>query len=346
VNPYNQGFVVLHGNGDGSFKGPLITSTYSGTAAPNPNFLPVIAAIADLNGDGNPDLVVINNTYDFQVGPVSTLEIFLGKGNGTFKKPTVVKTPANPTSVILADFNHDGKLDLAVVCGAINSEFNQIAIALGKGNGTFGAPAIMTISSDINGGATLAAGDFNDDGHIDLALFNPYGYSGIYYGNGNGTFESVNTGSTSQPVLAPKDLINFQIGGPATAVNLVKGGKPDILVGSSILLNIYGSAPTIEIPADATVSLTTSAAKIKVGSSVTFTAQVTPSEGTETPTGTVTFYSGTTVLGTAALSKGKAVYTTKTLPVGTLSISAVYDGSAQFAEEGSPVVTETVAKAQ
>ena len=346
AKPYNQGLVVLPGNGNGTFtEPPVIISTLSSTTAPNPNFLPVTTAIADINGDGNPDLVVIDNTYVNSVGPTSKLEVYLGKGNGTFKAPVVVKTPANPTSVVLADFNHDGKLDLGVVCGAINAEFSQIAIALGKGDGTFDEPKIMTIASDINGGATLAAGDFNDDGHIDIALFNPYGVSGIYYGNGNGTFESVNTGSTSQPVLSPKDLIDFAIGGSATAVNLIKGGKPDILVGNAVLLNVYGSAPTITIPADTAVTLATSAAKITAGKAVTFTAQVSVDGSTVAPTGAVTFYSGTTVLGTSTLSKGKATYATKSLPVGTLSISAIYNGTIKFAAQGSPIVTETVTKA-
>jgi len=342
VNPYNQGFMVLSGNGDGTFtKPPVITKTLSGTTAPNPNFLPAVAAIADLNDDGDSDLVVIDNSYVFGVGAASKVEVFLGKGNGAFKAPTTVNTPANPTALVVADFNHDGKLDIATVCGAINAQLNQLAISLGKGDGTFPAPTILNVSSDVDGGATLAAADFNDDGHIDLAMLNPFGYSGIFYGNGDGTFESVNTGNN---YVVPKDLLNLNVGGPAIAVNLINGGKPDILAGSAILLNIYGSAPSAVIPLDATVNLTASAPSIVSGAKVTFTAQVSAPAGSATPAGTVTFYSGATTLGTAALSSGKAVYSTTSLPVGTLSISAIYNGNADFAEEVSNTVAEIVKK--
>ncbi len=237
-NPYNEGLVVLPGNSNGTFGTPVITTTFTGTTDPNSNFLPVIAAVADVDGDGNPDLVVINNTYLSGVGPESNVEIFLGNGDGTFKTPIPVNTPSNPTAVVLADFNHDGKIDIAVMCGAINANVDQIAIALGNKDGTFGTPTILTVSSDINGSATLAAADFNGDGNADLALFNYYGQSGIFYGNGNGTFSSV---SASGYVL-PQDLLNIAVSGPAVAVDLNKDGKPDILVGATVLLNQPGSA--------------------------------------------------------------------------------------------------------
>jgi hypothetical protein len=154
---FSMGFVALPGNGDGTFGAPVITTVLSSATAPNPNFLPVIAAIADVNNDGNPDLVVISNSFALPVGATSKVEVFLGNGNGSFEPPITVTTPANPTALVLADFNHDNKLDMAVVCGAINANVDQLAILLGKGDGNFGPPTIMTVASDIDGGATLAA---------------------------------------------------------------------------------------------------------------------------------------------------------------------------------------------
>jgi hypothetical protein len=246
--PYSIGFVALPGNGDGTFGAPVITTLLSSATAPNSNFLPVITAVADVNNDGNPDLVVINNTYLNDVGPESQVEVFIGNGDGSFKAPIVLNTPANPTALVLADFNHDNKLDMAVMCGAINANVDQLAILLGNGDGTFGAPTILNVASDINGGATLAAADFNDDNNIDIALFNPYGNSGIFYGSGNGTFTSVNTGS----YVVPKDLINLPVGGPAVAVNFTGDAKPAILVGNTVLLGVTNLAPvsqTITFPA-------------------------------------------------------------------------------------------------
>jgi len=339
TQPYTQGFAVLPGNGDGTFGTPLITTTASSATAINFNFGPQIAAIADLNGDGNPDLVVINNTYVFGVGAASQVEVFLGNGDGTFKAPILVTTPANPTNLILSDFNKDGKLDLAVVCGAINAQTDELAILLGNGDGTFGAPAIMTVVSDINGGATVAAADFNADGNVDLAMFSPYGFAGIFYGNGDGTFTSVNTGS----YVVPKDLFNLSVGGAAVAVDLNGDGKPDILAGNTILLNLYGTSVATP-PAASTTALAASPTTITVGASVTFTATVTgPSGNTTVPTGTVTFMDGATALGHGTLNaSGVATYTTTALPIGSDSITAVYAGDANFNPSTSAAVVVTV----
>jgi hypothetical protein len=341
TQPYSQGFAVLPGNGDGTFGAPLITTTASSTTAINTNFVPVIAAIADLNGDSNPDLVVINNTYVPLVGAASQVEVFLSNGDGTFKAPILVTTPANPTNLILSDFNRDGKLDLAVVCGAINAQTDELAILLGNGDGTFGAPGIMTVASDINGGATLAAADFNADSNVDLALFNPFGYSGIFYGNGDGTFTSVNTGT----YVVPKDLINLPVGGAAVVVDLNGDGKPDILAGNTILTNLYGTSQ-VTPPAASATALVASPTTITVGSSVTFTATVTgPSGNANVPTGTVTFVDGTTTLGNGTLSAGVATYTTTALPAGSDSITAVYAGDTNFNGSTSTAVVVTVSAA-
>jgi|HubBroStandDraft_1064217.scaffolds.fasta_scaffold00016_82 sugar lactone lactonase YvrE len=88
------------------------------------------------------------------------------------------------------------------------------------------------------------------------------------------------------------------------------------------------------------VALISSAAAVGVGSSVTFTATVTSLAGT--PSGSVGFYDGTTLLGTGTLATGVATYTTLNLPVGALSITAVYSGDSNFATLTSAGLTETV----
>ena len=90
-------------------------------------------------------------------------------------------------------------------------------------------------------------------------------------------------------------------------------------------------------------SLISSTNPSALGQSVTFTATVTPASGTGTPTGTVTFEDGATVLGT--LSGGTATFVTSGLGAGVHLITAVYGGDASFAGSTSPVLTQTVNKA-
>jgi uncharacterized repeat protein (TIGR03803 family) len=92
-----------------------------------------------------------------------------------------------------------------------------------------------------------------------------------------------------------------------------------------------------------TTTLTSSTSSSYYAQSVTFTAKVTASSGT--PTGTATFYSGTTALGTATLSSGTATYSTAALPVGTDSVTAVYSGDANDLSSTSNALSQTVYQA-
>ena len=217
----------------------------------------------------------------------------------------------------------------------------ELVVALGNGDGTFGTPAVTNLTGGdaIRGGA-LAAADFNGDSNPDIALFDAADYSGIFYGKGDGTFTSVpGTG-----YVVPKDLISVAAsnGLPAVAVDVNKDGRPDIVAGATVLINLYGVAPVI--PAATTLGLTGSAVTIASGGSIKFTATITPAAGsTATPTGTVTFYNGTTSIGTGTVSGGVATLTTTALTVaGTDAISAVYGGDTNFSGSPSAAVSVTV----
>jgi sugar lactone lactonase YvrE len=88
------------------------------------------------------------------------------------------------------------------------------------------------------------------------------------------------------------------------------------------------------------LALTSSAAAVGTGTAVIFTATLSSSAGT--PTGSVSFYDGTTLLGAGTLALGAATYTTTNLPVGALSITAVYGGDSNFLTLTSSALTETV----
>jgi hypothetical protein len=142
---------ILLGNGNGTFQTAVNYPIPPNTGTPQ------TVAVGDFNGDGYPDLAV-----GIQSSPL--VAIYLGNGTGTFQLADTYpagscsSTTCGP-SVAVADFNGDGKLDLATV---------GIAVLLGKGDGTFPHPI------DYNGDSptSLAAADFNGDGRIDLALAN------------------------------------------------------------------------------------------------------------------------------------------------------------------------------
>lgn len=92
---------VLLGNGDGSFRAKLSlqTGTISGTA-------PTSVQVGDFNGDGASDFLTANSGD-------STLTIFLGNGDGTFKTRSTLQTVTAPIGITLGDFNGDGATDIA-----------------------------------------------------------------------------------------------------------------------------------------------------------------------------------------------------------------------------------------
>ena len=153
----------------------------------------IYVVTADFNGDGKLDLAVTA----FISGQ---LQILLGNGDGTFQ---LFQTyPAcRAHGLASGDFNGDGILDLAVAdagCG-------RVTILLGKGDGTFAENG----SFSTGGGATfapysVAVGDFNSDGRLDLATADEgLNKASVLLGNGDGTFQphvDYNTGSDSRQV--------------------------------------------------------------------------------------------------------------------------------------------------
>ena len=201
--------------------------TFAAPAATATQKTPIWMVSADFNGDGKPDLAVAN-------GGSQTVAISLGNGDGTFQTPVSYSTAPNcsPNYLAAGDFNNDGKPDVLVAC-VVGSE---LLVLPGKGDGTFGAPIITTISQVTVAGEDLlvfepAVADFNMDGDLDIVLLagtptnegskngkltNPVNY--LLPGKGDGTFQ------TPQPIAAftGKPAISF-----ATA-DFNGDGKPDL----------------------------------------------------------------------------------------------------------------------
>jgi len=141
-------------------------------------------AVGDFNGDGKPDLVV---PYYANPGQVAVL---LGNGDGTFKQPIVSgNAGSEPDAIAVGDFNGDGKLDVVVADFGRNGVNGTVTLMLGNGDGTF-QPG-MSYSAGLNP-LGVVTGDFNNDGHLDVAVLDSSNASGsgnviIYLGNGKGS---------------------------------------------------------------------------------------------------------------------------------------------------------------
>jgi len=174
---YENTVSISLGIGDGTFQVPAMSFS---TNASTPNGL----VSQDFNYDGNFDLAITSEG-------LGCISILLGQGNGSFQLPAMTFATGGslPQSVIAADVNNDGKIDLAVT----NSGSASIAILLGMGNGSFLVPAILHATGSNPTG--LVSGDFNMDGNVDIAVTNWAGQQMlIFLGFGNGSFYTNYTG--------------------------------------------------------------------------------------------------------------------------------------------------------
>ncbi|MGA7380969.1 MAG: FG-GAP-like repeat-containing protein [Terriglobales bacterium] len=290
-----------------------------------------------MNGDGKLDLVVVmqcDGSSCLGPGPISVL---LGNGDGTFHLATAF---SSGYFVTVADVNGDGKPDL-LLADIVDNSAN---VLLGNGDGTFQGVVEYPPGGLVS--YSIAVADVNGDGKPDLVVANecgvPCGTSGItgvLLGNGDGAFQKA---------------VSFGSGGVfahSVAVADVNGdGKLDLLVANC------GNTPgdcqgksigTIGVlinngkPGTAT-SLASSQNPSDFGQAVTLTAAVT-APGGGTPTGTVSFLDGTTKIGDSNLNgSAVATLTTSTLAEGTHSITATYNGDANFGISTSPVLDQVV----
>jgi len=221
-----QGFVLL-GVGNGTFEtsAPLVRTSQRPAGKMRAGTVPTVTsviggpvAVADLNGDGNVDVVDAPD----QGGPAF---VYLGNGNGTFKQVREIGcSDLNGPAVAIADFNNDGIPDLAF---PLNGE---VGVCLGNGDGTFGKATMFA-----NGGAitaqSIVAYDLNGDGNIDIAVVDlNRGGEGdtalaspmaVLYGNGKGEFKP----AVVYEVIFPFGIAEGDLNGDGIPDLIVAGGE-------------------------------------------------------------------------------------------------------------------------
>jgi hypothetical protein len=339
---------VLLGNGDGTFR----TAVNYGPGGQFPYSL----AVGDVNGDGTPDLLVVNQCAD-SVCANGTLGVLLGKGDGTFKTavPAMI-LPQSFAALAVADFNGDGKLDVA------SAGF----LLTGNGDGTFQGPVDLGAS-----GGGIAVGDFNLDGRPDLAIG---GVAVLLNVNSQGLKTTVSLTSSSNPsyfgqsvtftALAPAHG-GFSPGGAIVFRNgetilgtvvltsrhasmstlALSGGSQSITASYSgdLHFSAITSAPLSQLvnQVASTISLTASMSPISLNQPVTYTANIASQYGGNT-TGTVTFKDRSKTIAVVAVAAGQASYSISYSAAGTHLITAVYSGDASNSGSTSPVLNAYV----
>jgi hypothetical protein len=151
TEPMDGSVAVFLNDGTGKFLKPVTYNAGGGEV--------VDVQIADLRNDGNEDLVIANFS-------LSAIGVLLNKGNGTFEPVKLYHPQCYADAVVIADFNLDGHLDVAVAAQQGNS-----ALLYGKGDGTFGSPVVIKDEIGTDGGYSIASGNFiTGDQAPDLAI--------------------------------------------------------------------------------------------------------------------------------------------------------------------------------
>jgi hypothetical protein len=181
TGPAGNAVEVMLGKGDGSFQ-------------PNHLILPVGAtplsvAAGDFDGNGALDLVTANEN--------GTVSVLLGNGNGSFRPRVDLAVGGAPRAIAVGDFNGDGRLDVVTA----QQLTDTVSVLLGHGDGTFAQPLVFAASGQNFTPESMALGDINGDGKVDLViksvsvLDSDAFQLGVLLGKGDGTFQG--------PILAP-----------------------------------------------------------------------------------------------------------------------------------------------
>jgi len=241
INEFGES--ALLGNGDGTFQAPLTVFDSS-----NVDDQVFGSWVADVNGDGIPDLASTCG---------AGICVYLGNGNGTFRRQFTYRMPVSCTwgrplygncgplavnSLTLGDFHKNGKLDIVATVDP-----DYLVMLPGNGDGTFGALSLL-YGLSANGTGSVVTADFDNDGNLDLAVSyyndNPpqprsnatVGVVGVLRGNGNGTFQAPMTlTGLPQPYLGvPIPLVLGDFNGD---------GHTDLLENNVVILIGNGNGP-------------------------------------------------------------------------------------------------------
>jgi hypothetical protein len=336
-----------------------------GPAAPS-------VTLADINGDGNLDLVFSSPCMVSGCSYAGFIDWYPGAGDGTFADYLDVgvqqEPDANYLGVAVADVNGDGKPDL------IASTLSGVEVFLSPlTNGTFYASGTSYAALGVAQASIPMIADFSGTGSSDIAVANGGLIAFVYNRTGSGavttTSTIVSSGSPSEYGAAvtftatvsstsgtPSGTVEFEDGGAVLGTAPLNAGTTTfttsaLVAGVHSITALYEGEPGYR-PSSGSLNQTVTQATtaLTLGSSlnpstygqpVTFTAAITPRLGGQA-TGTISFKSGTTTLGTVTVSGNAASLTISTLKEGTHAITASYTGDSNFTGSTSNTVSQLV----
>ena len=344
---------IYLGKGDGTF---IPTSSQPSTSG---------LLTGDFDADGIPDLAGAGR---FMKGNGDGTFTDMGPGpdlNSGYDLNTVFpyRVPVPGTAV---DLNGDNMLDVVAA-----SPDNNVLLYLGNGNGTFQAPVSITVGQSPH---SVAVGDFNGDGLVDLAVTNsgdntisillqaPTVSVALESSANPSNYEQNVTFTatvTSQSSAVPTGTVTFNDGATTLGTSSLSGGTAAfstavlavgvhsinaVYSGDSTFLGSSASLNQTVNQAGTTTVVLSSLNPAALGQPVTFTATITPQYGGQV-SGTVTFKDGSTTMGSGAVSGDVASLTTGDLTIGTHFITAVYSGDSNFTGSTSNTLSQVVANA-
>lgn len=322
---------IYLGNGDNTFQLPRIVPLRRGLG-------PISLAAADLRNNGRLDLLVA----EIDTGTVGVL---LGNGDGTFANERLYTVPHLAAAISVGDFNHDGKLDIAVALANshLDNPMPAIAMLAGNGDGTFGQP-LVSYSNNVfwSGSAqiTVDSGDINNDGYPDLIVLQPLyqAPAGIisdvvvtYMNKGDGTFIEGTPIDYASVFTFPTDARLADVNGDGCADALMSDLSEVVFVGLGDCTGNFGQLKAVPMGGPATTVRVADVNGDKLPDLVTGSALVEQLD--------YTYPLGTTV--GVALGDGKGNFAPARVYMGISEESALAVGD--FAGNGRPsIVTADV----